>query len=53
MDRPNVTEFCDELKFNRFHWSLLVLGVLTLIFDGYDSQILVIRDAPRHQGVAL
>ena len=40
MDRPNVTTFCDELKFNRFHWTLLVLGVLTLIFDGYDSQIL-------------
>ena len=40
MDKPNVTKFCDELKFNRFHWSLLVLGVLTLVFDGYDSQIL-------------
>ena len=40
MDAPNVTEFCDRLKFNRFHWGLLVLGVLTLVFDGYDSQIL-------------
>ncbi len=40
MDRPNVTRFCDELKFNRFHWSLLILGILTLIFDGYDQQIL-------------
>lgn len=40
MDKPNVTKFCDELKFNRFHWSLLILGVLTLVFDGYDSQIL-------------
>ena len=40
MDKPNVTKFCDELKFNRFHWTLLVLGVLTLVFDGYDSQIL-------------
>jgi benzoate transport len=40
MDRPNVTTFCDELKFNRFHWMLLLLGGLTLIFDGYDSQIL-------------
>jgi AAHS family benzoate transporter-like MFS transporter len=37
---PNVTKFCDEMKFNRFHWNLLVLGVLTLLFDGYDSQIL-------------
>ncbi len=40
MDKPNVTQFCDELKFNRFHWTLLILGVLTLVFDGYDSQIL-------------
>ncbi|HUJ68927.1 MAG TPA: MFS transporter [Syntrophorhabdales bacterium] len=40
MDELNVTKFCDELKFNRFHWNLLVLGVLALVFDGYDSQIL-------------
>src|SRR5271157_5535543 len=40
MAAPNVTKFCDEMKFNRFHWNLLVLGVLTLLFDGYDSQIL-------------
>ena len=20
MDQPNATRFCDELKFNRFHW---------------------------------
>ncbi len=40
MDKPSVTKFLDELKFNRFHWCLLVLGVLTLVFDGYDSQIL-------------
>lgn len=39
MRRPNATKFCDELKFNRFHWALLLLGGLTLIFDGYDSQI--------------
>jgi AAHS family benzoate transporter-like MFS transporter len=39
MERPNATKFCDELKFNRFHWALLLLGGLTLIFDGYDSQI--------------
>jgi AAHS family benzoate transporter-like MFS transporter len=36
----NATQFCDELKFNRFHGLLLVLGLFTLIFDGYDSQIL-------------
>jgi len=40
MDRPNVTAFCDDLKFNRFHGAILILGVLILIFDGYDSQIL-------------
>jgi AAHS family benzoate transporter-like MFS transporter len=40
MDRPNITEFCDGLKLNRFHWSLLGLGILTLICDGYDSQVL-------------
>jgi len=40
MAAPTVTSFCDGLKFNRFHWGLLVLGVLTLVFDGYDSQIL-------------
>jgi AAHS family benzoate transporter-like MFS transporter len=40
MDRPNVTKFCDELKFNRFHWAILVLGGLTLVFDGYDGSIL-------------
>jgi AAHS family benzoate transporter-like MFS transporter len=40
MDKLSVTKFCDELKFNRFHWTLLVLGVLALVFDGYDSQIL-------------
>jgi AAHS family benzoate transporter-like MFS transporter len=40
MDRPNVTQFCDELKLNRFHWGLLILGTMTLIFDGYDSQVL-------------
>lgn len=37
---PNVTKWCDELKFNRFHASLVVLGLVTLIFDGYDSQII-------------
>jgi benzoate transport len=40
MDRPNATNFCDELKFNRFHWTLLVLGALTMISDGYDSFVL-------------
>jgi len=37
---PNVTKWCDELKFNRFHGLLLTLAGLTLIFDGYDSQII-------------
>ena len=37
---PNVTKWCDELKFNRFHGLVLTLAGLTLIFDGYDSQII-------------
>src|SRR5665647_1662186 len=36
----NATDFCDGLKFNRFHCLLLFLGLFTLVFDGYDSQIL-------------
>ena len=40
MTAQNATQFCDELKFNRFHGLLLILGLFTLIFDGYDSQIL-------------
>ena len=40
MQKPNVTEFCDGLKLNRFHWSLLILGTLSLLFDGYDGQLL-------------
>ena len=37
---PNVTKWCDQLKFNRFHGLVLLLAGLTLIFDGYDSQII-------------
>ncbi|MGA3174208.1 MAG: MFS transporter [Syntrophorhabdales bacterium] len=37
---PNVTKWCDELKFNRFHGLVLMLAGMTLIFDGYDSQII-------------
>ncbi len=36
----NAAKFCDELRFNRFHALLITLGILTLIFDGYDSQII-------------
>lgn len=36
----NVTKWFDELKFNRFHTLVLLLVGLTLIFDGYDSQII-------------
>lgn len=35
----NVTQWFDELKFNRFHVLVLLLVGLTLIFDGYDSQV--------------
>ena len=37
---PNAAKFCDELKFNRFHAVLILLGMLTLLFDGYYSQII-------------
>jgi len=37
---PDVTKFCDALELNGFHGLLLLLGMLTLIFDGYDSQII-------------
>jgi MFS transporter, AAHS family, benzoate transport protein len=36
----DVTKFCDELKFNRFHALLIFLCMLTLVFDGYYSQII-------------
>lgn len=39
-ETPDVTKFCDELRFNRFHALLILLGMLTLIFDGYYSQII-------------
>lgn len=35
----NATGWIDGLNFNRFHVVLLLLTGLTLIFDGYDSQI--------------
>lgn len=34
-----ATSWIDGLKFNRFHGMVLLLTALTLIFDGYDSQI--------------
>src|SRR4030042_1802996 len=37
---PNAAKFCDEQKFNRFHALLIMLGMMTLIFDGYYSQII-------------
>ena len=40
MDKPNVMKFSDDLKFNRLHLTIVVLGALTLIFDSYDAQIL-------------
>jgi len=40
MATHNVTKFCDALKFNRFHALLTFLGMLTLVFDGYYSQII-------------
>ena len=36
----DAAKFCDEVKFNRFHALVVSLCMLTLIFDGYDSQII-------------
>ena len=37
---PNAGRFCDEAKFNRFHALVIALGMTTLLFDGYYSQII-------------
>ncbi len=39
-ETPDAAKFCDRLRFNRFHALLIFLGMLTLIFDGYYSQII-------------
>jgi len=36
----NVTQWFDDLKFNRFHALLILLVGITLIFDGYDAQVI-------------
>jgi MFS transporter, AAHS family, benzoate transport protein len=37
---PDFLRFCSEVKFNRFHALVVFLGMLTLVFDGYYSQII-------------
>lgn len=37
---PHFSQWCDSLGLNRFHVLVLGLAGLTLIFDGYDSQVL-------------
>jgi len=37
---PDAAKFCDEQKLNRFHALLILLGMITLIFDGYYSQVI-------------
>lgn len=41
-ERPdqNVFQWIDSLRFNRFHLLVLFLTGITLVFDGYDSQIM-------------
>lgn len=39
MSKQNATSWIDGLKFGPFHWMVIILTSLTLIFDGYDSQI--------------
>ncbi len=36
----HFSAWCDGLAFNRFHALVLVLAGVTLVFDGYDSQVL-------------
>lgn len=35
----SANSWIDQLKFSRFHGMVLLLVALTLIFDGYDSQV--------------
>lgn len=36
----NVTQWFDDMRFNRFHALLILLVAITLIFDGYDAQVI-------------
>ena len=36
----NATKWCDELKFNRFHASVLIISSLVFLFDGYASTVI-------------
>ena len=36
----HVTQWLDSLKMNRFHGTLIFLAALTLIFDGYDRDLI-------------
>ena len=36
MKTLNVQEYIDGAKFNKFHWLILVVCTLLMIFDGYD-----------------
>ncbi|MGD0535976.1 MAG: MFS transporter, partial [Methanoregula sp.] len=37
---PTATQFCDEMKVNRFHWAIIVLGLSGLTFGGYTLHVL-------------
>lgn len=39
MPGENVTQWFDNLKLNKFHVLVLFLTGLTLVFDGFDSQV--------------
>ncbi len=36
MKKIDITEIIDQARFNRFHWSVIWVCALLLIFDGYD-----------------
>ena len=35
-NKVDMEELVDNAKFNKFHWMMLVLTAIVLIFDGYD-----------------
>lgn len=37
---PSATQFCDDMRVNRFHWAIIVLGLSGLTFGGYTLHVL-------------
>ena len=52
MERPNATKFCDELKFNRFHWALSIARRVDPYLRRLRFTDIRVRDAEPNQGMA-